>query len=1724
MGKLTNKERARLDALADKYDEIQRDKWNKVYNSLDSHQQIFIDNYRGKITSELSQHLNSGKKPSEYFETTGSWIFGTCILRRHKAAFLYMVDNCTSFIYPTGWGRRTFRSCDYGLYVDKIHQITMKFKYMNRIDAAYEDFLENNLTEEQAAYKDRHMFVSDEYLLAYEIDMGNQRVINYVKNALESGSDSVIRYEILSGVFMSKNRELHELVCRLLLAAKLQEGLRQAICENCDGGRIEPFLMVLHTIRDNNLIRFSSVKRAVGCFLGLLAEESRDLERISEKSLDLLLGCLEEKDYIEECLDGEDSMKIYIALWALACRESKDCVKKIQELIRHGTSHQAMTAGVFVKNVSPGLKQKLAIEAVLLRHSEMDVMAVFLPQLESSNMEYVFEEEKWVYEDMRKRYNRETAEKLYDILNEMFDEFPKKDLEFSPCVFPWNSEYLTKSDIVKRLCVIASDLRDDEKIDETCVKIPLIKSVNYYGTGRSQQIRMLLSEPKTKIQLDTLVALAGDKEEHARKEVFSILRKYDHDLLESHFKMLEDMLRYKAADLRQNLIDMLLRQPKGQLLSCVKRLCMDKKEEKRTAGLDLILRISESERSQKGKEEYRVFAKLIENPTSKEKILIDRICREKSGEGEAEGYGLYLETDDFTPEIDMDFIASCKADFVKMFPETSLFGNKPAGKRIGLQDIILALDKLIEEHKNEEYLDTYAGESLLADTDTSGYHRFEVKEKDGTCHIAFKELWDEFYEQKINDKELFFKLQIFGAVSQLYHIFMVSDLFSEKIFGSEFLEQYTCMHTARIVNILNYYYNEYLKDADCFSAACALGYYIAYEAKPEELYDFILPNVSRYGILDKIILYLDGEKKEFENTDKKEIVLAVFDARIRIVLSSLYTVAEKYGDHYKDVFSIRFMLGKRFGFFDVSERERREDKIAVYEPFSVSCLVLAAYKNIISAGFLYKMLVTKLLSDALTDLSLLVAFQKSGEVKASSRFYNYRSSEFFIRDLLEIHNLKNLSEYEFTEEDNKRLDFAAQIGENLIAAVLKTELVRGDTATEFSNNIGNIKRIYGVENFVKILAAMGKDKLDRSTYFSTYNGVSKKQSLSYLLGVCVPDRDDTAGKLKELVAKTDITENRIVEAALYSTAWLGLVEEYLGWKGFQSAGYYFIAHMNESVDERTKAIIAKYTPISAEDLNVGAFDIDWFKDALQTVGEQRFDQIYAAAKYISDGAKHTRARKYADAVRGKLDRAETVKMITEKRNKDTLMAYALIPLKDEADMAERYLFIQEFRKQSKKFGAQRRASESAASDCALQNLAKNAGFSDVSRLTLRMETKLFEDIKPLLEWNEVEDIRLRIQIDGNGKAQIKCEKGGKALKSVPAKYKKNEKVITFQETKKQLTEQYRRTRQMFEEAMENETEFTVEELNLLNTNPAVNPIVSRLVYRTGDKLGFLEGSTLIDFSGRETKLMGKTSLKIAHPYHIYMDGHWHEYQKYIFDNEIVQPFKQVFRELYVKTADESQACHSLRYAGNQIQPQKTKACLKSRRWVVDVEEGLQKVYYRENIIATIYALADWFSPSDIEAPTLEWVGFYDRKTYLPIKIEDVPDIIFSEVMRDVDMAVSVAHAGAVDPETSHSTVEMRKAIIEFTLPLFGLDNVRLEGTFAFISGERADYAIHLGSGVVHLQGGPMINVLPVHSQHRGKLFLPFVDDDPKTAQIISEILLFGEDKKMKDPFILEQIQ
>jgi hypothetical protein len=93
-----------------------------------------------------------------------------------------------------------------------------------------------------------------------------------------------------------------------------------------------------------------------------------------------------------------------------------------------------------------------------------------------------------------------------------------------------------------------------------------------------------------------------------------------------------------------------------------------------------------------------------------------------------------------------------------------------------------------------------------------------------------------------------------------------------------------------------------------------------------------------------------------------------------------------------------------------------------------------------------------------------------------------------------------------------------------------------------------------------------------------------------------------------------------------------------------------------------------------------------------------------------------------------------------------------------------------------------------------------------------------------------------------------------------------------------------------------------------------------------------------------------------------------------------------------------------------------------------------------------------------------------------------------------------------------------------------LQNPVLSGTVSslvFLSGDMLGFpALENGGLSLKSPDGavrPMLAVLPVHSQHRGRVFLPFADEDPKTAEIMSKILLFATDQTIKDPGILSQM-
>ena len=113
---------------------------------------------------------------------------------------------------------------------------------------------------------------------------------------------------------------------------------------------------------------------------------------------------------------------------------------------------------------------------------------------------------------------------------------------------------------------------------------------------------------------------------------------------------------------------------------------------------------------------------------------------------------------------------------------------------------------------------------------------------------------------------------------------------------------------------------------------------------------------------------------------------------------------------------------------------------------------------------------------------------------------------------------------------------------------------------------------------------------------------------------------------------------------------------------------------------------------------------------------------------------------------------------------------------------------------------------------------------------------------------------------------------------------------------------------------------------------------------------------------------------------------------------------------------------------------------------------------------------------------------------------------------------------AWDPEASASTVELRTALLRETVQLLRLTNVRIQPPHVHIRGTRAEYSVHIGSATTHMLPGGALFIVPVHSQHRGRIFLPFADDDPKTAELLSKVLLLARDEDIKDPNLLDQIR
>lgn len=1625
-----------------------------------------------------------------------------------------IAHNLADYPYTNRYTRRLVRSHDYHQHVGRIWTLVERLIRQRFSGLTVPQILRGAYDVEKYGSS----FLVPEQVAVW-IDRGDEEVLSTIREMLLSENNTkILTYDVFRAIFKARNTELVELVGKLLLAGKLQEGLRQAICETMDCGRQEHFVYIMGLIEEHNLIRFSSVRRAIATTIGI----GTDSERVDKKLLALIMRVLRDPAEGDAFVHSADNVEAMVGLWSKGLHDVKDLITAMEEIIGEGRPHSVLLVSYFLHALQDGAAERSVAKRVLLgitdaelSAEDMKKIACYLPFVVDSF--YILRElDDFVEKFDPQEYfvDAEEATRFFDLCERARAQMKQNEKEYEGCIFPWYGATLRREDLARTM-VLAALCADGALTD----RVAPVLSVCHAG---QRVAPLLLKAPLSLVQEQALIDLLRLAPETAARiirenptavlpdtEVTDTLRTAPEaakdlmggDFVTRHEGDIAALLRLKTANVRRTVLDLLYAQPDAQLRTTMAGLLTQRDVNKRLGALDLLLRCKADGRIPQ--EDLLALAQTIKKPTSDEQVLIDELARTGAAAEAEDALFDAAYVPDFTIDLHDTADAAVAAGFdaatntVHVVNTVTLEDIFPCTDE-ELLSIVEKLDALYTAHEDYEYKSRWIGreETTLA----SGFYERADTERttgapDNIKYYPLPEVWEEFYRKEIKDFRVLYQLAIAVLMVKAEDALFTEGL--TRITGRD----WTAFPAALAAKKLNYFAEGYRGRQKGKNVIRVLHETHTEENRPFVFAAGLLLMRRAYECYDEK-LYLVERKGRWSSSTYQI-------THDNALMQSALHGARLYADdaEFAQSYALRLRLAERIE--DVLLRTGREPEGGLTGIIEHAKAHLLGMEK--ADGF-FRMILGMQAEDMDEDARRNQKKVEQNRVRVLER---YRSGA-----------LPDCNDPECRGAQTEDvLSFINEEGQRVIDSIVTAELRRGDTPALHSAAVDSIERVEGIQLFVRILQALGALKLDRGSWYAG-SDEAKASTLSHLLKVSHPHAGETAADLKAALKDAGIAQQRLVEAAMYAPQWIPLIEAYLGWRSMASGCYYFQAHMSDIPKERA-SMIAKYTPIPIEDLKEGAFDIGWFKAAYKELGKAHFESLYDAAKYISNGAKHARARKFADAVRGELKLADVEKEITAKRNKDLVMCCGLIPLKRarEKDMLARYVFLQNFLKESKQFGAQRRASEEKAVEIALSNLARACGFDDVTRLVWTAETELIKAHADHFTPKEVEDVALSLSVAADGAVSLVCTKGGKPLKAVPAKLKKNAYVLELKDAEKNLKEQYRRAKKMLEEMMEDGTPLLAREIaNVMTYNPVIAPLLKPLVFQSGTALGFYADGALVAADGTRTELAEDAEVKIAHALDLYESGTWADYQKYLFEKEIRQPFKQVFRELYIKTADEHGKESSHRYAGHQVQPAKTVALLKTRRWVIDGSEGLQRIYYKANIIARIYALADWYSPADIEAPTLEWVEFFDRKTFQRLPIDDVPDLIFSEVMRDVDLVVSVAHVGGVDPEASHSTVEMRRAIVQFNLPLFKLDNVRLEGAHAHIHGKLGDYTVHLGSGVIQQKAGAMINVLPVHSQHRGRLFLPFLDEDPKTAEILSKIILFAEDGKIKDPFILDQIR
>ncbi|HXJ56287.1 MAG TPA: DUF4132 domain-containing protein [Verrucomicrobiae bacterium] len=429
------------------------------------------------------------------------------------------------------------------------------------------------------------------------------------------------------------------------------------------------------------------------------------------------------------------------------------------------------------------------------------------------------------------------------------------------------------------------------------------------------------------------------------------------------------------------------------------------------------------------------------------------------------------------------------------------------------------------------------------------------------------------------------------------------------------------------------------------------------------------------------------------------------------------------------------------------------------------------------------------------------------------------------------------------------------------------------------------------------------------------------------------------------------------------------------------------------------------------------------------------------------------------------------------------------------------------------------------------------------------------------------DFTAEFRVTGPDAQQLLWRKAdGKLQKSTPADVKAQHATElkklkrTLQDIEKMLPAQRQRIERLL--LSEREWEFKPWRDRYLD-HPLLAHLARRLIWQfrqdNQQAAGVWRDGTIVDVQDRGLDwLSPKTRVRLWHPLgqNVKAVAQWRQWFE---THQISQPFKQVHREIYILTDAERQTgTYSNRFAAHLIRQHQFAALTKERGWTY----RLQGDFDSHNVPTLLLpgwdlAVEFWTeAPGGREQTSASGIYLYlstDQVRFCnltgePRPLSEVPALIFSEIMRDVDLFVGVCSVGN-DPAwhdrgeagaqggywyryafgNLSASAQTRREVLERLVPRLKIAGVcSLQEKFLVVRGSLRTYKIHLGSANILMEPNDRYLCIVPDRSHVGPLsnqnvFLPF-EGDNTLAIILSKAFLLADDAKIKDLSILNQIR